>query len=54
MKTLRTILVLVCILTCAGFTGCCCCQTTGRWHGNCNCGTSEVTHADCTTTCPQP
>ena len=54
MKTLKLILVLVCLLTFTGLAGCCCCQTTCGRHETCQTNSCEmktqaVCHADCLT-----
>ena len=54
MKTLKIILILVCLLTCTGLTGCCCCQTTCCKQNTCQTNVCEtktpaVCHADCLT-----
>lgn len=48
MKTLKIILVLVCLVTCTALTGCRTCDTRCCHHGQCHTCANAVTHADYT------
>jgi len=48
MKAIKTILVLVCVLTSTVLTGCSSCPLTCSRHNKCNICTHDVTHADYT------
>lgn len=53
MKTLTTILVLVCVLCITLLTGCHCCQTVCCHRDGCHTCTATVTHTECPTCQPQ-
>lgn len=53
MKTLKILIVLVCVVTTTVLSGCHCCPTLCCHHGTCHtCAAGVTTHTDCPTCQP--